>query len=48
MRFIQDQTVYKGTARYDGDVAIAEAFVAIGINGATPNATSTFPTDTAN
>ena len=48
MRFIQDQTVYKGTARYDGDVAIAEAFVAIGINGATPTAASTFPTDTAN
>ena len=48
VRFIQDQTVYKGTARYDGDLAIAEAFVAIGISGATPTATSTFPTDTAN
>ena len=48
VRFLADQTVFKGTARYDGAPAIAEAFVAIGINGATPNATMTFPTDTAN
>ena len=48
VRFLQDQTVFKGTARYDGAPAIAEAFVAIGINGTTPNATMTFPTDTAN
>ena len=48
VRFLQDQTVFKGTARYDGAPAIAEAFVAIGIKGATPNATMTFATDTAN
>jgi len=48
VRFLQDQTVFKGTARYDGAPAIAEAFMAIGINGTTPNATMTFPTDTAN
>lgn len=48
VRFLQDQTVFKGTARYDGAPAIAEAFVAIGINGATPNATMTFASDTAN
>lgn len=48
VRFLQDQTVFKGTARYDGAPAIAEAFVAIGINGVTPNATMTFPSDTAN
>jgi len=48
VRFLQDQTVFKGTARYDGAPAIAEAFAAIGINGATPNATMTFATDTAN
>ena len=48
VRFLQDQTVFKGTARYDGAPAIAEAFVAIGIGGTTPNATMSFPTDTAN
>lgn len=48
VRFLQDQTVFKGTARYDGQPAIAEAFVAIGLNGVTPNATMSFAADTAN
>ena len=49
VRFLQDQTVLKGTARYDGAPAIAEAFVAIGIAGTAPVATGvTFPQDTAN
>lgn len=48
VRFLQDQTVLKGTARYDGKPAIAEGFVAIGINGATPTAAMTFAADTAN
>lgn len=48
VRFIQDQTVFKGTARYDGKPVIAEGFVAIGINGVTPNATMSFAPDTAN
>lgn len=48
VRFLQDQTVMKGTARYDGQPAIAEGFVAIGIEGTTPNATMTFAADTAN
>lgn len=48
VRFLQDQTVFKGTARYDGGPAIAEGFVAIGLNGVTPNATMTFAADTAN
>lgn len=48
VRFIQDQTVLKGTARYDGKPVIAEAFVAIGINGTTPTAAMTFAPDTAN
>lgn len=48
VRFLADQTVMKGIARYDGAPAIAEAFVAIGIAGATPAATMTFPADTAN
>ena len=46
--FIQDQTAFKGTARYDGVPVIAEAFAAIGINAVTPNATMTFAADTAN
>lgn len=46
--FIQDQTVFKGTARYDGQPVIAEAFAAIGVNGTTPNSTMTFAADTAN
>ena len=47
-RFLADQTVFKGTARYDGQPAIAEGFVAIGINNTTPNATMTFAPDDAN
>ena len=46
--FIQDQTVYKGVARYDGKPVIPAGFVVIGINGTTPNATMTFAPDTAN
>ena len=46
--FIQDQTAFKGTARYDGQPVIAEGFMAIGINGATPTAAMTFASDTAN
>ena len=42
VRFLQDQTVIKGTARYDGTPVIAEGFVAIGLNGVTPDATMDF------
>ena len=49
VRFLQDQTVFKGTARYDGGPAIAEAFVAIGINGASVAADAVdFEADDAN
>ena len=48
VRFLQDQTVFKGTARYDGQPAIAEGFVAMGINNTTPTAVMTFAPDTAN
>lgn len=48
VRFLQSQTVFKGVARYDGAPTIAEAFVAIGINGTTPDATMTFAADAAN
>lgn len=47
-RFTDDQTVFKGTARYDGQPTIAEGFVAIGINGTAPTTSITFETDTAN
>lgn len=48
VRFLADETVYKGTARYDGQPVIAEAFAVIGIDGTTPDATMTFASDTAN
>lgn len=48
VRFLQDQTVMKGTARYDGAPAIAEGFVLIGVNGTTPTTTATFAPDAAN
>lgn len=48
VRFIEDQTVFKGTARYDGKPAIAEAFVAIGINGVTATTSMSFAEDKAN
>ena len=48
-RFLEDQTIFKGTARYDGLPLIAEAFVAIGIGGTTPAADAvTFAEDKAN
>lgn len=47
--FIQDQTAFKGTARYDGQPVIAEAFVAIGLEATTPAASSVaFAPDEAN
>lgn len=49
VRFLQNQTVFKGVARYDGKPAIAEGFVAIGINGNTPTAADvTFAADKEN
>ena len=46
--FLQDATAFKGTARYDGVPVIAERFVAIGVNGTTPDASMTFAADKAN
>ena len=47
--FIQDQTAFKGVARYDGQPVIAEAFVAIGLEATTPAANAVaFSPDTAN
>lgn len=48
VRFLADQTVFKGTARYDGQPAIAEGFVAMALGTTAPTATMTFAPDTAN
>lgn len=47
VRFIEDETVFKATARYDGAPVFGEAFVAIGL-GAAPTMTATFAQDKAN
>lgn len=39
VRFLEDQTVFRGTARYDGDLVIREAFAIYGI-GKAPDTTS--------
>ena len=48
VKFLDDQTVFKGTARYDGVPAIAEGFAAIGINAVAPTTSLTFAEDKAN
>lgn len=47
-RFTEDQTVFKGTARYDGEPVIADAFGLMSITTTAPATTVEFPTDTAN
>lgn len=48
-KYVEDQTVFKARAVYDGKPVIAEGFVAIGINSIVPSASSiVFPTDSAN
>lgn len=47
-QFVNDNTVFKGTARYDGLPVIAEAFVVIAIDGDSADTTATFAEDTAN
>lgn len=42
VRFIEDQTVIRGRARYDGKPAVTKAFAAIGINGTTPTTSIDF------
>ena len=48
VKFLDDATVFKGTARYDGQPVIAEAFISIGLEGTTPDATMAFAPDKAN
>ena len=47
-RFLEDQTVFKGTARYDGVPVIAEAFGVLNINNTDPTTSIDFAPDTAN
>lgn len=48
VRFIEDQTVFKGTARYDGMPVFGEAFGLMNIDGKAPTTSVTFPPDKAN
>lgn len=48
LRFLSEQTVFKGTARYDGKPVFGEAFVIVNIANTTPTTSSTFPGDSAN
>lgn len=48
VQFIQDNTVFKATARYDGIPVIPKGFVAININGVAPTTSMDFAYDFAN
>lgn len=48
VKFIEDQTVFKGTARYDGMPVRGQAFIALNINNTAPATTVEFAVDTAN
>ena len=47
-KFIEDRTVLKGTARYDGKPVIPESFVVMTITTEAPTTSVEFPTDKAN
>lgn len=47
-KFLEDRTVFKGTARYDGKPVIAEAFGVMSISTTAPKTTVDFPQDKAN
>lgn len=48
VRFIEDQTVFKGTARYDGMPIFGEGFVIVNIANTDPTTSVPFAQDTAN
>lgn len=48
VKFIQDRTIFKGTARYDGAPTIAEAFGLMNIKNVNPTTSVEFAPDTAN
>ena len=47
-RFIQDQTVFKGTGRYDGRPLAGEAFVIVNYNNTSATTSASFADDEAN
>lgn len=47
-RFLADQTIFKGTARYDGKPVIPEGFVLIAVNGGSATTALDFAADDAN
>ena len=47
-KFVEDQTVFKGTARYDGAPVFGEGFVIVNINNTDPTTLISFAQDTAN
>jgi len=48
VKLIEDQTVFKGTARYDGTPVFGEGFVIVNINNTNPTTSISFAQDTAN
>ena len=46
--FLQDQTLFKATARYDGKPVFGEAFVVVRFDNTAPATSDTFPVDWAN
>lgn len=46
--FLQEQTAFKASARYDGKPAIPEGFIAIGLGGNAPATAAEFNPDVAN
>lgn len=48
VRWLQNQTCFKGMQRRDGKPAIGEGFVAVNYANAAPTTTATFATDSAN
>jgi HK97 family phage major capsid protein len=48
VQFIQDNTVYKATSRYDGKPILGNGFVAMNISGVAPKTTVAFAPDEAN
>ena len=47
VKFVEDETLFRGKARYDGQPVIAEAFICLAINGASAQSVD-FAADTAN
>lgn len=48
VKFTEDQTVFRGTARYDGMPVFGEGFVIVNINNTAPTTSIAFAQDTAN